>query len=496
MSRPRLTPHMQTIVVVHSLQDWPFKVPDIQAVTASSYLTSPEWIAARGVRVVNLCRTYAYQGEGYYVSLLASGRNHRPFPDLRTVLDMKNRHRVRTVDEELDALIQKSLSDIQASEFDLSIYFGKNLAQRHSRLAQRLFGLFPVPLQRAHFVKGRRWRVTSIAPIATRDVPETHRAFVAEAAHGYLSRPRRRARKQVGASYDLGILYDPNEELAPSDGKALARFRRAARHVGFDVQMLQKDDYARVAEFDAIFLRETTAVDHHTFRIAQRAEAAGVIVIDDTTSILRSTNKVFQAETLSKHNVRIPNTFITNEADAQAIIAKVGLPCVLKHPDSSFSQGVFKCSTPEETVSKAKAILEQSDLLVAQEYLPTGFDWRIGTFAGEVLYACRYEMAKGHWQIAKRTKAGKMQYGKVEPIALEQVPPEVIKQAKRAAAAFGDSLYGVDLKTVDNQVYVTEVNDNPNIDGGCEDALLGDELYRRIMQGMLDRVLARKERLS
>ena len=487
---------MRTIAVVHDLHDWPFQVPGIEAVPARNYLTDPRWIAERGLRVFNLCRSYAYQSEGYYVSLLASARMHRPFPDLRTILDMKSRHRVRTVDEELDALIQKSLTDIQGTTFDLSIYFGQNLAQRHARLAHRLFAQFPVPLQRAHFTYNERWRMTSITPIAMRDVPAGHRDFVAESARHHVGSRRRKSRHHAAASYDLGILYNPSEELAPSDKKALARFRRAARKVGFDVQMIEKDDYGRVAEFDAIFIRETTAVDHHTFRIAQRAEAAGVVVIDDPTSILRSSNKVYQAESLAKHNVSIPRTMIVGEADVAAIGATIGLPCVLKYPDSAFSQGVFKCSTEEEVAAKAKSILAESDLLVAQEFLPTGFDWRIGTFAGEVLYACRYQMAQGHWQIVKRTKTGKLRHGKVESVALSDVPPAVIKQAVRAAAAFGNGLYGVDVKAIGKQVYVTEVNDNPNIDAGCEDALLGDELYRRIMQGMFDRVRASKERLQ
>jgi hypothetical protein len=38
-----------------------------------------------------------------------------------------------------------------------------------------------------------------------------------------------------------------------------------------------------------------------------------------------------------------------------------------------------------------------------------------------------------------------------------------------------------------------EVNDNPNIDHGFEDSVLGDELYQRIMQGMWDRLVAVKD---
>ena len=35
-------------------------------------------------------------------------------------------------------------------------------------------------------------------------------------------------------------------------------------------------------------------------------------------------------------------------------------------------------------------ILEKSELLIAQEFLPTTFDWRIGICDGQPLYACKY----------------------------------------------------------------------------------------------------------
>jgi glutathione synthase/RimK-type ligase-like ATP-grasp enzyme len=48
------------------------------------------------------------------------------------------------------------------------------------------------------------------------------------------------------------------------------------------------------------------------------------------------------------------------------------------------------------------------------------------------------------------------------------------------------------LKEVDRRIVVTEVNDNPNINAGCEDVLLKEELYLRIMRGMLARVEEKK----
>ncbi|MEJ2699394.1 MAG: RimK family alpha-L-glutamate ligase, partial [Desulfuromonadales bacterium] len=74
-------------------------------------------------------------------------------------------------------------------------------------------------------------------------------------------------------------------------------------------------------------------------------------------------------------------------------------------------------------------------------------------------------------------------------------PTQVVRTALRAAGLIGDGLYGVDLKQVGKSLYVIEVNDNPNIDSGTEDAVLKDELYLRVMRVLLRRLERRKERL-
>lgn len=52
----------------------------------------------------------------------------------------------------------------------------------------------------------------------------------------------------------------------------------------------------------------------------------------------------------------------------------------------------------------------------------------------------------------------------------------------------GDGLYGVDLKEINGKVYVIEVNDNPNIDSGVEDLVLGKELYRKLARSFYTRI--------
>jgi hypothetical protein len=52
----------------------------------------------------------------------------------------------------------------------------------------------------------------------------------------------------------------------------------------------------------------------------------------------------------------------------------------------------------------------------------------------------------------------------------------------------GDGLYGVDLKERGGRAYVMEVNDNPTLETGEEDAAVGDALYRRVMEVFLERL--------
>lgn len=483
---------MRTVVIVDHPSDWPSTVEGVEVVLARDYLVEARWASERFVRAFNLCRSYRYQSAGYYVSLLATARGHRPFPDLLVVLDMKSRASVRTVDEELDDVIQASLAGLRSERFELSVYFGKNVAKRHQRLARQLFARFPAPLFRATFQHGERWRLSSLAPIGFRDVPAEHHQPLFAAAAEYFGKPRYHVPAKRETRFDLAILVDPAEELAPSDPKAIERFERAFEEAGFRTECIGRDDFGRLAEFDALFIRETTAVNHHTFRFAHRAESEGLVVIDDPQSILRCTNKIFQAEAFERRGVPTPKTLITDKIDTDEVAREIGFPCVLKVPDSAFSQGVVKCKDADELREVGARFLEATELILIQRYTPSEFDWRIGVFDGEPLYACRYLMARGHWQIVKKSDKGSYRYGRVEPVPLEEVPKKVVKVALQAAATIGDGLYGVDLKAFGKEVLVTEVNDNPNLNVGCEDALLKGALYKRIADGFLSRVEAKK----
>lgn len=486
---------MKTILVLdpedHWIIDpWFNKHSDIQILSPSNYLSEGDEGTSRAVRVCNLSRSYRYQSAGYYVSLLAEARGHRPLPDVRTIGDISLSRSVRMVPASLEKLIEKSLEPLSSDEFVLSVYFGRNLAKRYDRLARAIHAQFNAPLIRCRFKRQKKWRIHSVSAISIRDVGPSHRDFVAESAGMYFARPSTTKTDYRPPKFDLAILHNPEEcDLAPSCPTALSRLIKAAAAEDVRAELIVAADAGRLYEFDALFIRETTAVNHHTYRLARRAESAGMAVIDDPQSILRCTNKVYLAELLHRAKVPAPPTTILHRDEWQRDGYSLELPCVIKRPDSAFSQGVAKAETASELDRLLHEYFVDSELLIAQPFMRTDFDWRIGLLDGQALFACKYHMARGHWQIAKHGNEGdKTRFGKCETLPVELIPKKCLSVAKKAGNLIGQGFYGVDIKQSGEDFYVIEVNDNPNLDAGVEDKVLGQEVYRRIVRSFISRL--------
>jgi glutathione synthase/RimK-type ligase-like ATP-grasp enzyme len=466
---------LRTLVVLDSSKRFALEVPGVEIVEARDYLTDP---------------SYRYQNVGYYVSLLGEARGHRPMPSIATIQDLRLQPVIRVASHDLGEQIQRTLKPLRSETFELSVYFGRNLARRYDRLCLALFNQFPAPFLRARFTRRSAWALETVRLIGANEIPAAHRPFVLEQARRYFARGRRAPARRRTARYDLAILRDEQEDLPPSNERALKQFVKAAATLGMRAELIGKESYGRLGEFDGLFIRATTSVNHYTYRFARRAQAEGLVVIDDPESIVRCTNKVYITELMTRHRLRIPRTAIVSEETADLVEQTIGFPCVVKQPDSSFSAGVIKIEDARELDERRAELFAASDLLVAQEFVPTPFDWRVGVLDGEPLFVCRYHMARRHWQIVKRT--GRRTYeGAVDALAVDEAPPAVVSLAVRAAGRVGRGLYGVDLKEVRRRPVVIEINDNPNIDAGYEDRVLGGELYLRVMQSFLDRIEVR-----
>lgn len=480
--------------MIENPKRWPLELEGVEVVSARDYLTDPDAAARRGTAVYNLCRSYGYQKLGYYVSLLAEARGHRPLPSVSTLRSLSDDPVIRIVAYEIDDLIQAALAPLRSDRFELSVYFGRNLSPRYDRLSRALFNQLPAPFLRARFVREERWRLAGVRAIATREVPDAHMAFVLEQATAFFARPRL-SRPRDAFRYDLAVLWQEAGSRGPSNERAIRKFEKAFNTEGIAVDIVGPDDIARIAEYDALFIRETTRVDHYTYRYASRAAAEGLVVVDDPESIIRCTNKVFQAELFERQGIPCPPTLVVHPDNVGEIARTVGLPCVLKKPDGAFSQGVVKVETDLELRERIEALFEESELVVAQAFTPSSFDWRVGVMDGDPLWACKYHMARGHWQIV-REEGDNTRYGRVEALPWSAVPDRVVRLAVRAARAIGRGLYGVDVKQPDGEdrFLVMEVNDNPSIDAGYEDAVMKDELYAGVARWFRGRLDARGRR--
>ena len=469
---------MNAIVVTDQSQKW-FEMADATVVTARGYLAEPDTGDNVGTRLVNLCRTGRYQGRGYYVSLLAEARGQRPFPDVKTIEDLRSEAFVRTLGDELQPLVQEALREETSERFELNVYFGKHPAQ--PALAEQLFARVRVPLLRAMFARtDDGWRVDTVHAMGLGDVPLQDRAFMVEAVRAFMSdstsaRPRQVARSSRPR---LAVLWDPEEKTRPSNEEALKRFVQAAPLVGLDAELIEPDALDRLPEFDALFNRASP--EGVIYEFVRKAESLGMPVVDDPESILKCGNKVFMQELLNRHRIATPRTLIVHRGNVDEIVPTLGLPCVLKLPDSGFGLDVVKVESVEALHKEAERFFKQSELIIAQEWLPSDFDWRVGIYDRRPLFVAKYFMAPGHWQVNKVVD-GQLVDGKTEAMTVGETPEQVIGMALRAANLIGRGLYGADLKQVGDRVYLIEVNINPNVDAGNEDQVLGDALYREIV---------------
>ena len=488
-----------TLLVVDDLADWNPYYPSELVISFEDYLAHQSGSADQRVRVINLCSSFAYLSDGYYCSLLAEARNHHVIPSVKVINELDKNALYRLQLEDFSQPLAKALKKHTLhGELTFYSYFGITSEPDFQELARRLFERFPCPILQISLQLQQQWEIVDLKAVSPRQMDDAMQTLFAEALDKFSKKVWRKSRIRKAARYDLAILINPAENLPPSNRGALKKFIHAGQQLGIDVELITQKHYGRIPEFDGLFIRETTAIDHHTYRFAKKAEAEGLMVIDDPTSILRCANKVYLADLFRTHRVPSPKTWILHKGNAEhldALEASAGFPVVIKIPDGSFSRGIVKVQNRQELNLKVAELFAQSALLLAQEFLYTDFDWRIGIFNQKALYACRYFMVKNHWQIY-RHGAHKTDSGSFSTIPTFEVPKAVLDAALRATQLIGNGLYGVDVKEIDGKGYVIEVNDNPSIDNGVEDKYLGDELYLAIMNEFIRRMDNRSKGLS
>jgi glutathione synthase/RimK-type ligase-like ATP-grasp enzyme/ribosomal protein S18 acetylase RimI-like enzyme len=477
------------VVVINHPFKWDQTDMNAEIISVKDYINNPLYQNNSDFRVFNLCSSYKYQSYGYYVSLLASARGQRVIPSIATIRDFKIMNVIQSAAYEVDELINRLFKKYENTFFSFNIYFGQTRDKKYAGLAQKLYQIFEAPLFRVNLIKHDKWLIKDIKILTLNNIPEEDGLLMKAFASDFFNKKRHNFPKLTNYKYDLAILVDPDEKNPPSNQAALEEIRKAALKKGVYAEFITKQDTDKINEFDALFIRETTNVNHPTYEMSRLAYAEGLVVIDDPWSILRCSNKIYQNELFKKHNIRTPKTIVlTKNLFNKKQLSSFNFPAVLKQPDSAFSLGVIKVNSIEEASKELNKLFRQSDMVICQEFLYSEFDWRIGLLDNKPLFACKYYMSKDHWQIYNWNGQNEDIEGDSETLAVEEVPEIILNTAQKAAGLIGYGLYGVDLKLIDNLAYVVEVNDNPNIDHGVEDLILKEKLYEILLDSIINRI--------
>jgi len=286
----------------------------------------------------------------------------------------------------------------------------------------------------------------------------------------------------------FGVFVDRQTLSSSNQLQSLIRFRDIAESMGHEFYFLFPNEIHKIKTLDGLFIRSRTDPMNISYVASRIAELNGVRVIDDSKSIQICADKINMYLHMMKSDVPIPKTKFLKKSEnnienLKSIIEEIGLPLIVKEPSTSFSMRVEKVNSLEEFSKVASRFLRLSDVLVAQEFIESRFDWRVGILNGEVIYACKYLIPKESFKIQDCVD-GHMVFCMVESVMIDEVPKEVIKNALKAANAVGTGLYGIDLKENSGKVYVIEVNDNPSLET-TEDEFY-PEAYSKIVAYIMD----------
>lgn len=273
----------------------------------------------------------------------------------------------------------------------------------------------------------------------------------------------------------------------PCEKTALKNFKLAAEKLGQEFHYLFRENISDVPKYDAIFIRATTDPLNTAYVVSKTAWELGLKVIDDPHSITICGNKIHQYALFEKFNVsHIPTVFFNKEELHRKRIIEIfnqlGKPVVIKAPYTSFSKYLEKVACETSFREVTKRFFKKSDVLAIQKFTPTAFDWRVGVLGDDVLYVCKYMIPKGKWKHGVKLR-GKptVIWGRTIALKKENTPTQLCEVALKACSVVGRGLYGVDVKEVNGEFVVVEVNDNPSIYAGYEDAKAKD-IYSKIIR--------------
>ena len=470
------------IILVDGYRDLP------QGETIHKVLSTRDYLGRRGLfegrrpQIVNLSRSYAYQSAGYYAALLAEARGHRTIPTVQTMLELQKKTLYADALPELETALARDLA--RAAEpperpFRLKVFFGRAERPGFERFASLLFDWYRTPAIEVSVCADEPVRIKRLALLTLPRISKEDRPLFDAALDRYTSRRWKQATTRKPVRYSLAVLHNPREPLPPSDLDSLKDLATAGAKMGVEVEPIQKGEFGRIAEFDALFIRETTSIDSHTYRFARRAEQEG-----QARHRRHRLDDPLHQQDLSEGDPRGAEDRDAEEPRRRVCGRRrdgrrpLGLPVVVK--DSR------RLVQPRRPQGRHAARAEgASRPPLRRDGLPPRAGLHAdprSTGASGCWAAVRSSCASTAWRRSTGRSSstrpaasrGKAAFAR-SPWA--DAPAEVVEAGVRAAAAIGDGLLRCGPQERTRGAAVIEVNDNPNMDTRVEGAVLKERMW-------------------
>jgi hypothetical protein len=280
-------------------------------ITNRDYLAHPALFRGQRPKVINLSNRYDYQSRGYYASLLAGSRGHKVIPSVETMIDLSERKLYENALPELELALNKCRKDLGGTfPPKVTIFFGIGPSKAWDRFAKLLFDWFRAPALEVSIKDNGEWAsIRKIGFLPINRMGDDEEARFLDCLERYTSREWRDTKERTPARYTFATLINPAEgEFAPSSISSLKHWARIAEKMGVEIEPITRKELPKLANYDALFIRETTSISNHTYRFARRAQQEGMPVIDDPLSMIRCTNKVYLNELMAYNKVAVPPT--------------------------------------------------------------------------------------------------------------------------------------------------------------------------------------------
>jgi ribosomal protein S6--L-glutamate ligase len=215
-----------------------------------------------------------------------------------------------------------------------------------------------------------------------------------------------------------------------------------------------------VGQVDAVIPRIGASITFFGLAVVRQFEMMGVYCLNESQAIARSRDKLRSLQILSRHDIGVPQTIFTRQADhVPACIERVdGPPVVVKLLQGTQGIGVVLAESKRAASSVIEAFHGLDQNILIQQFIKEarGADIRAVVVGRKVVGAMKRQAEAGEFRanLHRGGSATKM-----------RLPLEDRRTALAAARALGLRVAGVDMLESRDGPMIMEVNSSPGLEG-------------------------------